>query len=254
MTQNIYDDAEFLDAYRALKESGTKDGLIGGSISGEKLSRTLPSVAGLDILDLGCGDGWFSTWALHKGAASTHGIDISTSQLALAREATSCLDAGNKATWARGDLDTIVLPESAYDLVFSSLALHYTRKPKALFAKIARSLRPGGNLYFTVEHPIFTASPRRTACDGNGECQVHWPVANYFDEGDRLHFWLGKDVEKSHFTLETYMEGLLAAGLTLVHFHEWTRPNNGEFRGQKWWMSTDMGPSYLMIGVQKGGV
>ncbi|KAH8886419.1 methylase [Thozetella sp. PMI_491] len=252
MAQNIYDNPEFFQAFRELKKSSAKKGLQGGSTTLEQLSKILPPLKGLTILDLGCGDGWFSTWAIELGAASTHGIDVSESQLGLAKEATDALNAGDRATWECADLDGVTLKEGTYDLVFSSLALHYVKDLKTVLAKISTSLKPGGSVYFSVEHPIYTACRRRETCEGqDGNWIPHWPVAEYFDEGERTHFWLGKDVEKSHFTLATYVNTVLKSGLTLVHFEEWNRPGNGDFQGQKWWMAAEVGPSFLMLGAKK---
>ena len=252
MAQNIYDNPEFFEAFRQLKKNGAKIGQIGGSMSVDFLAGVLPPLSGAAVLDLGCGDGWFSKWALEQGAASTHGIDVSESQLGLARESTDAMGASDRAIWERADLDRVVLKEKAYDLVFSSLAIHYLKDLNGVLKKIAASLKPGGSVYFSVEHPLYTAPHRRETCKGpDGTWLPHWPVTQYWEEGDRLHFWLGKDVEKSHFTIQTYVNSVLGAGLALTYFYEWTRPNDGAYAGQAWWMASSIGPSFLMLGGKK---
>lgn len=42
---------------------------------------------------------------------------------------------------------------------------------------------------------------------------LHWPVDRYRDEGERRTTWFVEGVIKYHRTLETYVNGLLDAGL-----------------------------------------
>jgi hypothetical protein len=55
---------------------------------------------------------------------------------------------------------------------------------------------------------------------GAGRCGVHWPVDRYRDEGERRTKWFVDGVIKYHRTLETYVNGLLEAGLQLVRLEE----------------------------------
>ena len=48
-------------------------------------------------------------------------------------------------------------PEESFDVILSSLAFHYVADYENLIKKIYRMLKAGGNLVFTVEHPVFTA-------------------------------------------------------------------------------------------------
>ena len=51
----------------------------------EEEVRILPDVAGLDVLDLGCGTGYWCAW-FHRLGARPVGLDLSEEQLATARE------------------------------------------------------------------------------------------------------------------------------------------------------------------------
>ncbi|HKD24175.1 MAG TPA: class I SAM-dependent methyltransferase, partial [Rhizomicrobium sp.] len=118
MTQNIYDDPQFFGEYSRLKRS--VEGLAGAP-EWPQLRAMLPPLQGLDVLDLGCGFGWFCRWAREQGAARVLGHDVSEKMLARAREMTT--DAA--VVYDIADLETLELPAAQFDLVYSSLTLHY---------------------------------------------------------------------------------------------------------------------------------
>jgi ubiquinone/menaquinone biosynthesis C-methylase UbiE len=150
MTQNIYDNEEFFAAYSRLRRS--VEGL-GGAPEWPTLRALLPDLRGCKVLDLGCGFGWFCRWARQQSAAQILGIDVSERMLARGRAAT----ADPAITYTTADMEQLDLPADAFDLVYSSLALHYVENLSGLMSQAYRSLVPGGALVFAVEHPIFTA-------------------------------------------------------------------------------------------------
>ena len=64
MSQNIYDDPDFHDAYRRLPRS--RHGLEGAP-EWHTVAELLPEVDGRDVVDLGCGFGAFARWAAEHG-------------------------------------------------------------------------------------------------------------------------------------------------------------------------------------------
>ena len=57
----------------------------------------------------------------------------------------------------RASLEAFAAEPASFDLVVSSLALHYIADYAGLVRRIATWLVPGGRFAFSVEHPIFTA-------------------------------------------------------------------------------------------------
>jgi ubiquinone/menaquinone biosynthesis C-methylase UbiE len=98
------------------------------------------------------------------------GIDVSRKMLTRARAETH--DSGIR--YLRADLERLRLQSNSFELVFSSLALHYVKNLAGLMSKVRRSLVPGGSLVFSVEHPIYTAPsyPRWRTASG----RKFWPV------------------------------------------------------------------------------
>jgi len=213
MTQNIYDDDGFFAGYNQLPRS--VEGLDAAP-EWPALRALLPDLRGRAVLDLGCGFGWFCRWARGQGASRILGIDVSEKMLTRARDTTE----DTAITYARADMENLVLPPESFDLVYSSLALHYVAELDALMAKVRAALLPGGSLVFSVEHPIFTA-PTQPGWSVGEAGRKTWPIDGYLDEGPRSTDWLAKGVIKLHRTVATYINMLLRLGFVLSHVEEW---------------------------------
>ncbi|MDY7784524.1 class I SAM-dependent methyltransferase [Aeromonas caviae] len=186
MSQNIYDEPGFFEGYAQLPRS--LHGLAGAP-EWPALHAMLPDLAGKRVLDLGCGYGWFCRAARDLGAADVVGIDLSAKMLARAAELTR----DEAIRYRQGDLDGLALSDEPFDLIYSSLALHYLPEVAPLFAEIHRALVAGGSLVFSVEHPIFTCpQPQGWLVDAEG--RRSWPVNGYQAEGKRVSNWLAEGV------------------------------------------------------------
>lgn len=209
MKQNKYDDVAFFEKYSRMERS-----LKGLDGAGEwpALESMLPDLRGKRVLDLGCGFGWHCIYAVERGAASAVGVDISERMLAVARKQT----AYENVKYYRTPIEDIDFPEHSFDVVISSLALHYIGPFEDVVKKVRSCLETNGAFIFTVEHPVFTAQgPQDWHYDEAGRI-MHFPVDNYFLEGKRKAVFLGEEVVKYHRTLTTYLGGLLRNGFEIT--------------------------------------
>ena len=213
MTQNIYDNDEFFAGYSRLGRSVAG---LDGAAEWPSLRAMLPLLRGARIVDLGCGFGWFCRWAREQGAASVSGIDVSEKMLARARAET----ADPAISYERAGLETLLLPERAYDLAYSSLAFHYLESLDRLLGRVHQALVPGGRLVCSVEHPIYTA-PIRPSWITDAEGRKRWPIDSYQREGARTTDWLAAGVVKHHRTITTYLNLLIGLGFILRRIEEW---------------------------------
>ncbi|MBR2689899.1 MAG: class I SAM-dependent methyltransferase [Aquamicrobium sp.] len=211
MAQNIYDRPEFFAGYSSLARS--TEGLAGAP-EWPALQAMLPDIENRRVVDLGCGFGWFCRWAHEQGAASVLGLDVSEKML---ERAAATSDASIE--YRRADLEELGLPAAAYDIAYSSLALHYVEDVGRLFATVFRALAPGGMFVFSTEHPVLMA-PTNPGWSIDAEGKKTWPVDRYFIEGRRTTDWLAKGVVKYHRTIGTTLNALMAAGFVLTHVEE----------------------------------
>lgn len=209
MKENKYDDRDFFEQYSRFPRS-----VEGLTAAGEwhELEKLLPDFSGKRVLDLGCGFGWHCRYAADHGASLVVGTDLSEKMLEGARERNS----GPNITYERMAMEDIDYPDSSFDVVLSSLALHYVEDFSLICRKVHRCLAPSGVFVFSCEHPVFTAyGTQDWYCDGEG-VPLHWPVDRYFTEGRREAHFLGCEVVKYHKTLTTYVNTLLQTGFALT--------------------------------------
>lgn len=242
MAQNIYDEEEFFVVYSGLLRS--VEGLDGAP-EWPTLRSMLPEMAGRRVVDLGCGFGWFSRWATEAGAISVLGVDLSARMLE--RAAADTDDA--RITYLRQDLETIDLPAAAFDVAYSSLALHYLEDLPRILGTLQQSLVAGGVLVFSIEHPIYSA-PSNPQFVSDSSDHATWPLDGYLVEGPRTTDWLAPGVVKHHRTITTYLSCLRDAGFVLEHFDEWA-PTSAQIAEHPEWAVELERPQFLLIGASR---
>ena len=242
MKQNIYDDPEFLKGYRTLPRVG--EGLKAAPEFGAFRSM-LPELKNLRVLDLGCGYGMLCDYMRQHGAASVVGVDLSTKMLEVARRE----HANPRITYINCVIEDAEFAAGSFDLVTSSLAIHYVERYDQVCANVARWLVPGGTFAFSVEHPIVTADQTGWCKDARGE-KRHCAVDNYRTEGRRDTHWFIDGVIKYHRTLETLLNTLIDCGFAIFRVLEPDAP--AEFVRQRPELAEEARrPLFLLIGARR---
>ncbi|HEY5797260.1 MAG TPA: class I SAM-dependent methyltransferase [Bosea sp. (in: a-proteobacteria)] len=241
-TQNIYDRPEFFSAYSALPRSVHG---LDGAPEWLTLQAMLPVLAGLRVLDLGCGFGWFCRWAADQGASHVLGVDVSERMLARARAETLA----SAIIYQRADLENFAPEPAGFDLAYSSLAIHYLMDLDGLLARVAKALPVGGRLVCSVEHPLMTA-PALQGWSRDEAGRASWPVNGYLDEGPRRTDWLAKGVVKQHRTIATYLDLLRRNGFGLMQLVEWG-PSEEQVLAHPEWSKERERPTFLLMAAQR---
>ena len=104
-----------------------------------------PTVAGLDVVELGCGTAYFSAWLARRGARPV-GVDPTPAQLATARRCQAAL--GLRFPLVEAPAERVPLPDGAFDLAVSEYGASVWADPYRWIPEAARLLRPGGRLVF----------------------------------------------------------------------------------------------------------
>jgi ubiquinone/menaquinone biosynthesis C-methylase UbiE len=109
----------------------------------------LGDVAGLAVLDLGCGTGRHALWLAAKGAAVT-ALDFSPGMLEEARRKPGA----GTVRFAVHDLrEPLAFRDGSFDRVVSGLVLEHLVDLDRFFAEARRVLRPGGRAVVSAMHP-----------------------------------------------------------------------------------------------------
>src|SRR5918999_1704678 len=139
----------------------------------------LPPVAGLEVIELGCGTAYVSAWLARRGARPT-GVDVSANQLATARALQA--EHGLKFPLIHASAEAVPLPDASFDLAVSEYGACLWCEPDAWLAEAARLLRPGGRLVFLTNSlliilcsPDAGAATDRLARDQRGLRVVTYP-------------------------------------------------------------------------------
>lgn len=117
----------------------------------DALLSLLPDLTGKDVLDVGCGTGRVSEIAIRRGAASTTGIDTSTTMLDVARA-----QSGGRSTWIRGDACALPFGPSSFDVVICALMLGHVERLDTALRETNRVLKTGGTVLISGFHPFAT--------------------------------------------------------------------------------------------------
>ena len=195
----LYDDPVLARAYQDV----TGSNVCNAAYERPAVRALLGDVRGLHVLDTGCASGENSAWLAAQGAHVT-ALDVSEAMVALA-----AARLGDAGTVVRHDLaEPLPFPDDAFDIVLSSLTLHYLASWSASLAEFARVLRPGGRLVFSTHHPYLTVDERAPY----HEVRLVEETWRDFGAPVRVRFY--------HRPLERIVGDVLAAGFVIAGIHE----------------------------------
>ena len=137
--------AEYTDARAEL--SWSQDEITYGVWrTAERELQVMPDVAGKEVVDLGCGTGYFCAHLKKAGAARVVGVDPTPAQLATARRCEGKFGLGIE--FVEAFAEDVPLPDASFDVVFSEYGASIWADPRKWIPEAARLLRPGGELFF----------------------------------------------------------------------------------------------------------
>lgn len=126
------------------------------------------------------------------------------------------------------DMHNIIFENNAFDFVYSSLAIHYSKEPKKVYKEIYRILKNDGKLLCSLVHPIRWASENIMVDDVSiravgfsndennpsliGKYSTFMEHEHYFPNYGTLKFWVGspslhfKLLKEAGFNIEDFVE------------------------------------------------
>lgn len=213
--QNIYDNETFFAGYKTMRAGETN---YNDLLEQPAMAKLLPDLTGKTVLDLGCGYGHNCIDFVRRGAKRVVGVDISEKMLEVAKGES----ADEKIEYVNMSMTDISVLGEKFDFIYSSLAFHYIQDFDAFAKELFSVLNVGGQLLFSQEHPIITAT-----IDGKGHFnknlkgeRVSYTFSNYNEPGERKIHWYVDGVIKYHRTFSGVINALAKAGFVIEEICE----------------------------------
>ena len=208
MKQNIYDNPEFFEGYKKVRENENSANNIEEKPA---LFKMLPDLRGKSVLDLGCGYGENCKTFSQIGASSIIGIDISKRMLEVANNENQA----DNIIYKNMCIEDISCIKDKFDVVVSSLAVHYVSDFDKLAKDVYSLLSENGIFIFSQEHPITTAPKVGVNWVENNNQIEYFCLSDYSISGRRDVSWIVKNVIKYHRTFSDILNSLITAGFKI---------------------------------------
>jgi len=206
-------------------------------LNGPALKRMMGEVEGKRVLDIACGEGYFSRYFATVGAKVT-GIDISSSLVNEAMEEEKRHPLGVKFFEADA-ANLSMLKSNSFDLAFCFMALMDIENYEGAISEASRILKMNGRFVAVTEHPCFVryrVLNGKTVCDwkkkriykGKTEkwFDVYYWISDHFTRHSYASEWKHSRLQLSfvttgfHRTLSDYVNTMTKRGLVITKFDE----------------------------------
>ena len=191
-------------------------------------------LSGKTVLDAGCGEGHNTRMFARRGARIT-GVDLSAKMIEFAQAEEIREPLGIRYERA-SFTDLASFNTDSFDAVISTMALMDGPDFAGAIRELARVLRRGGTLAFSILHPCFTTKGFGWITDASGRA-IKFTVAEYFNDEAWIDRWKfghapnAEQVEKFAVprfdrTLSDYINPVIAAALRLEEIREPRAPES----------------------------
>lgn len=188
------------------------------------LSRLVSPRPGLTILDLACGQGFFTRAFAAAGAAVT-GADLSSVLVELAKKRSP-----KNVSYFVASADNLKpIATASVNVVTIVLALQNIENLSGVVSECRRVLQPGGRLILVLNHPAFRI-PRQTSWDFDEKNNVMFRRVDGYLSESRAKIDMrpglvgtsdGQTTVSFHRPLQIYFKALQKYGFAVTRLEEW---------------------------------
>jgi len=143
----------------------------------DALTKMIPHPMGKDVLDLGCGPGYFCRLTEEMGARSVIGLDQSMAMLKEARE--NCQS--QRVGLLLSPVDNVPFEDAIFDIIICSLVAGHLKKIDRLISEISRLLKNEGVCLLSDFHPYNTRHGAERTFQNNKKT---YAIQHYLHEVD----------------------------------------------------------------------
>jgi ubiquinone/menaquinone biosynthesis C-methylase UbiE len=183
--------------------------------------RLLSLKKGDVVLDLACGQGFFSR-EFYKAGATVHASDIAKELIEIAKH-----NSPKNITFYNSPAHEIgFLEDKSVDKIVIILAVQNIENIQEVFVECKRVLKDEGRLLIVMNHPTFRV-PKASSWGWDEEGKVQYRRIDGYMSETRTKIAMDPGKSGKHFTvsfhrpLQVYMKALSKAGFALYKLEEW---------------------------------
>lgn len=244
---------EAIDVWEDFQETG-KD-VSRDRVHGPALLRAIGPVRGMQVLDLGCGQGRFTRRLARRGALVT-GIDWSARMIESAQDHERREPLG--IVYRRMNAEEVAQTWSrpAFERVVACMSLMDMPNTPAVVRAVHRVLRAKGRFVFSVSHPLNTSAVRWEHPRAGTRDRGAMLIRGYFDEGPRITRWTMKRLKRPfatpswHRTFESWFSLLHRSGFEIRSLTE-PHPSQEEADANPLLAGSRRVPFYLVLDCRR---
>lgn len=176
------------------------------------------------ILDIGCGEGYFSRLLAQKGGAVL-GSDIGAELIEIARK-----KSGGPIYYVAPADNQSFIKDASMDTVIAVLTLQNMERIDTVMKEVARVLKKGGSFVCVINHPAFRI-PKTTHWEYDGKLGVQYRRVDSYLSAKKIQMEMhpgqkaltgkGSTTYSFHRSLQDFMKAFAGAGLGIVRLEEW---------------------------------
>lgn len=219
MKQNIYDNSTFFKEYNDMRNE-KKGTSANDLIEIPTIRKMLPDLQNKTVLELGCGYGENCAYFKDMGASYVIGTDISKNMINIAK---------NNVQKENCEFEILAMEDISkinkkFDLIISSLAIHYVADFEKVLKDIYDLLNTNGYFIFSQEHPIGTGTILNAECSGKDNTKIgdknYFLVSDYNINGKRIVDWNNCNVVKYHRNFSYIINTIIKCNFKIVEILE----------------------------------
>ncbi|MFA6296988.1 MAG: class I SAM-dependent methyltransferase [Candidatus Paceibacterota bacterium] len=194
------------------------------------LVRLLEIKKGEIVLDLACGQGFFSRAISALGAEVT-GVDVGEELIAKALE--KSVDGHHPLYYVAPSHNLSKTADHSIDKIIIVLAIQNIEKMKETFEECRRVLKDTGKLFIVLNHPAFRI-PKKSSWDYDEKNNIQYRRVDSYISESKTEMLMNPSKENGpktisfHRPLQTYFKTLSKSGFAVSRLEEWNSHKKSE--------------------------
>lgn len=147
--------------------------------SAKRLAKYFSDLHSGNVLDLGCGNGWFTSLLAKNNKHKVVGMDVNLTEL---KQAARVFQKPN-LSFIYGDIFYSQFPENSFDYITINAVIQYFEDLVLLINRLFQLLKPGGEIHF-IDSPFY----KKEELAGAKQRTVEYYVSMEFPEMSKYYF------------------------------------------------------------------